>query len=1440
MESTSTTIRRPNLAAVKGITTHRQALLNAQEVFDSAKTHDERVMLDGLSRLTNENIIKVAKSLDITTHSSDTKSYKTKATFLKDILERYQLDKDNLQPDWMNRAIGSKADTIFREPSEVWDKTKSKDELFQKAKSLGLPATTKMTKGKLIALIQSDVKAPIEMEPTPADNIKPEDIIPQKPPGVTDEQWETICMKRKIGQCPHSTTTSIHIKPGHRKAEIVLQEILPKDLVDAVSWAFKRAISEKELYPVVVDRKHHPILKTQNDLESGFSALVEGWENYRVHITVSAHFDVTSFTDRPKKVEGFHPKQLPDTYTVSRALPTSRHFTAFSDDAKSLLVDSNAEGDRHFIPTLRRWWNGILNDFETLVARSDLYAIVSLIDSLQIKFRLVPLFGRGYVRLLKPELFLEIYNPVDNTACFYQCVEESPFKWKASRQDAIVQTKSNARAVNIKMLSKLVEHLVPKCRIILHKAVARQNSFTVRIHDCGRYPREPQEGGDLHLGYTDGHFFYIRDTAVLERLKITDFEVINNSLVDKSLSITEGMAIKTSPIATARKALISASEELSAKQISDKTLKNRIKSYKDQDKEKLNLQPFEESDYIDIETIRELFKNPVCHLCNVLLQVDTWEVDRDDSSIAHVKSNCKLACRHCNRAKGKRPSALHMKKEREFYLWDIETYVDGNGDFKVYNVGVLRSEPQLAGESELEWGQRLADKTKTFYGLTAWEQFENYVFEINDRLVREVTRKLDSWMQWCQRENLLDDIDSRKKARINNLIMENRVIFIAHNGGRFDNQFVFKSKRFQFEKVIDLNGIISLRLLDGLVEFRDSIRMTGPQGLDELCESYRLPAEWRKTSFPHAFANEKTLDYIGEVPDASYWPNGKIPEEHIGKPFDFKATSLSYQKLDCISLCIVWAKLDAAMFTATERHIIDYLTLPALASDFVLTNTPVDDIRMITDPCIDAYIREAIRGGRCFCQRKRFVSKYNDAIQKALTDDNQQELESLFNACDDYLVDYDGVSLYPSSMALFNYPIGEPYWETDLKGLEARLNTKTDEKEQPYFGERSDEILPNDKFPLGIITCTVDFPRKDLPCPLLSTKSQLGNLMYTWEKKDIVATTIDLMESVRYNGCIVSNVTRGLMWPSRRASLRKPIEGLFFGRREAKSKGLNALQLSCKNAMNSSFGSMIERIKDVKTELLSIHQEAKHEPGLTRIDELYQTENVILDTDLVNDNQSIIEYSNNPKIKRPAHIGVFILAFSKVIMNRAINAFDGFTNWDKTFYYTDTDSLHIHVNQMKEVGDKLPDTVVKVEGNGELGQLDNDIKCIKNGKIIRAYFIRPKVYCDEVFGKDKDGKFKVKYHMRIKGMPSAAQKTLTMNDFESMANNYSLPEFSSNEFKRSMKDNESAPIRLVQRKKVINKTLWNGRLYDEATGIFLPLNEQNVSVMQSQLKEFRK
>ena len=203
-----------------------------------------------------------------------------------------------------------------------------------------------------------------------------------------------------------------------------------------------------------------------------------------------------------------------------------------------------------------------------------------------------------------------------------------------------------------------------------------------------------------------------------------------------------------------------------------------------------------------------------------------------------------------------------------------------------------------------------------------------------------------------------------------------------------------------------------------------------------------------------------------------------------------------------------------------------------------------------------------------------------------------------------------------------------------------------------------------------------------------------------------------------------------------------------------------ALDKAIKLLLCSSYGRTGQKLRESKSKIVSEKKE---------VYEIYQKHPINSDVILSNENQIMLEYPKKfARPKDPVHLNAFILAYSKVIMNDCVEAFDGFIDWEKTFYYTDTDSLHIHIKQFNELKERKPDIIVDVETGEKLGQLHDDIDEVKGGKIIWSVFLSPKTYIDVIVGFDEKGKLVIVNHVRAKGIQKESRENLTVYDFERM------------------------------------------------------------------------
>jgi hypothetical protein len=121
---------------------------------------------------------------------------------------------------------------------------------------------------------------------------------------------------------------------------------------------------------------------------------------------------------------------------------------------------------------------------------------------------------------------------------------------------------------------------------------------------------------------------------------------------------------------------------------------------------------------------------------------------------------------------------------------------------------------------------------------------------------------------------------------------------------------------------------------------------------------------------------------------------------------------------------------------------------------------------------------------------------------------------------------------------------------------------------------------------------------------------------------------------------------------------------------------------------------------------------------------------------------------SDDKVKKPSHIGTFILSYSRRIMLDTMTALCPKLN-EHFFTYTDTDSLHIHASKLP-----LWNQAGMLEKG--LGKVSDDAK---GGKIFREVNLAPKLYmylCLMPNGK-------IKTVMKSKGIP---QQYLSPHLFE--------------------------------------------------------------------------
>jgi len=619
-------------------------------------------------------------------------------------------------------------------------------------------------------------------------------------------------------------------------------------------------------------------------------------------------------------------------------------------------------------------------------------------------------------------------------------------------------------------------------------------------------------------------------------------------------------------------------------------------------------------------------------------------------------------------------------------FWDCETHLNDNGQHVVYNVGYGT------------YKQVMDNQVKVNYGYDALKLF------IED--LKIMAKMCKEGHEWCFNEKYKDKQFKNESERNYYFLMDKHKYiktFWSHNGGRY-NHFLLLQQLPEIEKVINNNGLLYMSIFDGYIEFKDFYRHCN-ESLSDLCKAYGLEAKYSKTEFPHEFVNTvKDIYYNGPVPDDKYFPSGKKPYFY-GPHFDLKYSSIKYQKLDVIALCRVFDKYCRQMSEITKLSPNVYLTAPSLSYKYLIKSiTEKNEMHIIKNQKVDKFIRNSIRGGRTFVQKSYFETKSYNKLNN-IDSLSEKEKVDIYNGIDDYLTDLDATSLYPSAMCMFKYPVGKPnvLFEDHFEILKNKINS-----------------LQYDK--LSIIQCDLIFEHPEkYTTPLISEKEKNGVTNFTFiPKNKIIITSVDLEEAIKYNSAKITKIYNAIEWAKCEFIFREPIGKLFELRLKNKQNAIGAV---CKNLMNSSWGKLT--MQEINESVSIFNTNAEFKCSLL-------TGNVT-GFQILNDDQimcNIKKESTDKTVGSPSYLGAFVLAYSKRIMNNAIHTFNGFKDWDSTFYYTDTDSLIVDYKVLS----KLKETLVTYPGLNEpiqlfgevMGSLHDDIKIVKNGKIIKSIFIKPK------------------------------------------------------------------------------------------------------------------
>ena len=278
----------------------------------------------------------------------------------------------------------------------------------------------------------------------------------------------------------------------------------------------------------------------------------------------------------------------------------------------------------------------------------------------------------------------------------------------------------------------------------------------------------------------------------------------------------------------------------------------------------------------------------------------TWAIDKEN--ISEIKSLCII-----------KPISPLIKKETErntrFGAFDLETYLDSEGTAKVYAFGFINNiDISLDAEPKL-------------YYLSDYPEYDSWDFIlkcIDDMLINKYhqsifySHNLSSYEVIFIYNVLLNYNESIgfEHYNLKTTMRENKIIrldIIIYNEKSDYKEYINKTdKKHKLKK----KKYIKISFVDSLNFFNSS--------LEKITKDLNLG--FQKGKFPHFFASRNNLNYRGNKPKITYYPNidtkeyDLIPKEN----WDFKSECLKYLRIDVLSLFTIISQFNRLIFFILE------------------------------------------------------------------------------------------------------------------------------------------------------------------------------------------------------------------------------------------------------------------------------------------------------------------------------------------------------------------------------------------------------------------------------------------------------------------------------------------------------------------------------------------
>jgi len=417
-----------------------------------------------------------------------------------------------------------------------------------------------------------------------------------------------------------------------------------------------------------------------------------------------------------------------------------------------------------------------------------------------------------------------------------------------------------------------------------------------------------------------------------------------------------------------------------------------------------------------------------------------------------------------------------------------------------------------------------------------------------------------------------------------------------------------------------------------------------------------------------------------------------------------------YCKLDVITMKKGFLKFRDDIHKITGLDCFDYLTISSLTHNYMISEGVYDGVYENTSILRD-YLQNFIVGGRVMTR-------------------NNEKLH-----CKKILDDFDGVSLYPSSINRLSEELGGI-----LKGKPEIL--KPEELNIDFLNSVSGYF----------ITIKILKVNKRYNFPLLSKQTKTTREFTNDMVGEIVYCDKVYFEDLIKFHKIEYEILQGIYYNNGRNPTFGKIISKLFNERIFYKEQKNNIQLTLKLMMNSSYGKTIQKRTNTQIKFYKkyINDKTTNEYIENKKFLTYQY-NMIKEVLPLKNLYKTVLYDKNDNYYSMGQVGCEILTMSKRIMNEVICLGE-----DLGIYitYTDTDSIHMEKEKIPLLIEEYKRVYGKKLNGDDMGQFNCDFEFngCKNIQSIESYFLGKKSYIDLLEGDYKKNGRKYKYHIRMKGV----------------------------------------------------------------------------------------